>query len=235
VRERLLLVEDEDLIGTMVRMNLESEGYDVVWVKGGDEALRAADRGRFDLILLDIGLAGTAGSSVNDGFEVLRSLRARGVGTPVLMLTARAEVNSKVEALKMGADDYLTKPFDIAELLARVRALVRRSQAERELPAGSVVRFGRYEMNLETREAVTNQGKIVLTEKETGLMRLLVSASGQPVSRADVLDHVWGMDVSPSDRTVDNVVVRLRRLFEPDPSRPRHIMTVRGVGYRFQG
>jgi len=229
VTEKLLLVEDEDLIGTMVRMNLEAEGYDVVWVKEGNEALEAAAKRRFDLILLDIGLAGT----VSDGFEVLRSLRARGLGTPVLMLTARGEIGAKVEALHIGADDYLTKPFDIAELAARVRALVRRSQAERELPSGSVVRFGRYEINLETREALTNQGNVVLTEKETGLMRLLVSASGQPVSRADVLDHVWGMDVSPTDRTVDNIVLRLRRLFEPDHSRPRHIVTVRGVGYRF--
>ena len=116
-----------------------------------------------------------------------------------------------------------------------MHAAVRRSQAERELPSGSIIRFGSYEINLETREAISNQGNIGLTEKETGLMRLLVSAAGQPVSRADILDDVWGMDASPSDRTVDNIVLRLRRLFEPDSSQPRHIMTVRGVGYRFLG
>lgn len=224
---RLLLVEDEELVGTMVRMNLESERYEVVWTRDGDEALKIARQGRFDLILLDIGLPGS------DGMEVLRELRRLGVGTPILMLTARSDVLTKVKALEYGADDYLAKPFNVTEMVARVQALIRRSQADREIPSENVVRFGSYEINLETREALTNEGKVVLSEKETAFIRLLVQARGQVLRRSDILEEVWGMEVSPTERTVDNFVLRLRRLFEPDTDKPRHIITVRGVGYRF--
>jgi two-component system alkaline phosphatase synthesis response regulator PhoP len=224
---KILLIEDEELVGTMVRMNLESAGYEVRWSKDGLEALTLAQDNLFDLILLDIALPG------KNGLEILADLRRRGLGTPVMMLTARSDVPTKVEALQLGADDYLPKPFDVAEMIARVNALVRRSQSEREIPTDRILRFDRYEINLATREAKTNEGDLVLSEKEAALMRLLIRGHGQTLSRSDILEEVWGMDVNPTERTVDNFILRLRKLFEPEPEQPKHIITVRGVGYRF--
>ena len=146
---------------------------------------------------------------------------------------ARSDVETKVQALEIGADDYLPKPFDVAEMIARVNALVRRSQAERQIPSDNLVSISGFEINLLTRQATSNEGQVMLSEKETALIRLLVRSQGQVLSRADILDEVWGMDVSPSERTVDNFIVRLRKLFEPDTEKPRHFITVRGEGYRF--
>jgi two-component system, OmpR family, alkaline phosphatase synthesis response regulator PhoP len=223
----VLLVEDEELVGTMVRMNLEGQSHDVVWVRDGQQAIDSVDGARFDLILLDISLPR------KDGIEVLGELRKRGVGTPIMMLTARADIQTKVQALEMGADDYLPKPFDVAELLARVNALVRRSQADRQLPADQKVSIGGRPINFETREAETSEGRGTLSEKEAAIVRLLVAARGKVLSRSDIIEEVWGMEVSPTERTVDNFILRLRTLFEPEPARPRHIVTVRGSGYRY--
>jgi DNA-binding response OmpR family regulator len=220
-------VEDEELVGTMVRMNLEGEGCDVTWCRDGESALASLEQ-RFDLIILDIALPGI------DGIETLTRLRGQGVGTPVLMLTARSDVSIKVKALDIGADDYLAKPFDVAELLARVKAMVRRSQAEREIPSHDVVRIGAHEVNLRTRHATTNEGPITLSEREAALVAMLVSSRGRALTRADILEEAWGMDVSPGERTVDNFILRLRKLFEPDPHNPRHFISVRGTGYRFE-
>lgn len=224
---RILLVEDDELVGTMVRMNLENVGHELRWCRDGLEAQGAALEDPYDLVLLDISLPG------QDGYAVLRAMRGAGVGTPVLMLTARSDVGSKVMALDQGADDYLAKPFDIAELVARVRALVRRSTAERQLPASRVISFDRYRLDLDSRVAETNEGRVVLAEKEADIMALLVRSDGAVLSRADIIEEVWGLDAFPVERTVDNYLVRLRKLFEPDPRRPRHILTVRGAGFRF--
>jgi len=222
-----LLVEDDELVGTMVSLNLRSEGHEVEWVTDGRDALKAVRLGAFDLILLDIGLPGL------DGLEVLKELRRRGVGTPVLMLTARSEVDDKVSTLEIGADDYLTKPFEVSEMTARVRALVRRSQGQREVPADHVIRIGAAEVNLSTREGETAGGTMVaLSEKEAAILEVLARAGGQPVSRAEILDQVWGLEEYPTERTVDNFLLRLRRLFEPEPEHPKYILTVRGAGYR---
>jgi two-component system alkaline phosphatase synthesis response regulator PhoP len=223
----ILLIEDEELVGTMVRMNLENSGFAVEWCKDGNQAVEKVGSAPFDVILLDIALPGL------DGMEILAEVRRRGIGTPVMMLTARGDVQSKVQALELGADDYLPKPFDVAELLARVKALVRRSQSDREIPSENIVEFGKYQINLETRQAVTNDGEIVLSEKENAIMGLLVRARGQVLSRSDILEEVWGMDATPSERTVDNFIVQLRKLFEPQIEKPRHFITVRGIGYRF--
>ncbi|RME30226.1 MAG: DNA-binding response regulator, partial [Deltaproteobacteria bacterium] len=137
-------------------------------------------------------------------------------------------------ALEQGADDYLPKPFDVAELLARVTAIIRRSQGERVIPAKNILTIGRFRVNLATREAETLQGPQVLSEKEAGLLEFLARCRGEVVSRADILDEVWGMDATPTERTVDNFIVKLRKMFEPDPENPRHFITVRGRGYRFQ-
>ncbi len=224
---KLLLVEDDRLVGTMVRINLEAEGHEVIWeTHGGSGATRAVED-CFDLVLLDIFLPG------KDGMEILAEMRSRGVGTPVLMLTARSDVDSKVDALEAGADDYLTKPFDVAELVARVKALVRRSQAERQIPSDKLVRVGGFKVDLDTREAETRDGPVVLSEKEAAILGVLVRAGGRPVSRADIIEEVWGMDAFPTERTVDNFIKSLRRRFEEHPDQPRHILTVRGAGYRF--
>ncbi len=224
---KILLVEDDELVGTMVSMNLEAEGHEVAWCRDGELGLSTALENPFDLVLLDISLPG------RDGFAVLDGLRSRGFGMPVLMLTARSDVGSKVRALDGGADDYLAKPFDVVEMVARVRALVRRSRAEREVPASRVIAFEGYRLDLDSREAVTNDGAVVLGEKEAAILSLLVRADGAVLSRADIIEEVWGLDAFPVERTVDNYLLRLRKLFEPEPHRPRHILTVRGAGFRF--
>ncbi|MFH1465712.1 MAG: response regulator transcription factor [Pseudomonadota bacterium] len=224
---RILLVEDDELVGTMVSMNLEADGHAVRWSRDGTAGLTLATGEPFDLVILDISLPG------QDGFSVLSGMRRRGIGTPVLMLTARSDVGSKVRALDAGADDYLAKPFDVAELVARVRAMVRRSRAEREVPADQVITFDRYRIDLNSREAITNEGPMVIGEKEAAILALLVRADGRVLSRADILEEVWGLDAYPVERTVDNYLVRLRRYFEPDPAQPCHILTVRGAGFRF--
>ncbi len=226
---RILLAEDEELIGRMVELNLKHEGYGIQWVKSGPEAETAAKASAWDLLILDVMLPGAT------GYQVARALRDADITIPILMLTARGDTQSKVRGLDSGADDYLVKPFDMAELLARVRALIRRSQGSRHVPSTHVVRFGRYEVNLETLEATTNVGKVTLSEKEAKLMALFARHRGETLSRADILEDVWGMDASPTERTIDNVIVRLRRYFEPDPENPIHIVSARGQGYRFNG
>ena len=226
---RILLAEDEELIGRMVELNLRHEGYDVTWVTSGTDAVTAGETQPWDLLILDVMLPGQT------GFQVAAALRSRELTMPILMLTARTDLTSKVRGLDAGADDYLTKPFDMAELLARVRALIRRSQGSRHVPSSQVIQFGRYEVNLETLEATTNVGKVQLTDKEASLMAFFARHRGETLSRSDILDEVWGMDANPTERTIDNVVVRLRRYFEPDPNTPNYIVSVRGTGYRFDG
>jgi DNA-binding response OmpR family regulator len=167
------------------------------------------------------------------GDEVLREVRSRSINTPVLMLTARREIGLKVKTLDSGADDYLPKPFDMAELLARARALIRRSQGDRSLPSGRRVKVGRFEVDLDSRSTDSNQGTVTLSEREAALLELFHRQRGRTLSRNDILEEVWGMEADPTPRTVDNFIVRLRRLFEPNPESPRHFVTVRAEGYRF--
>lgn len=224
---RLLLIEDDELVGTMIRMNLEAEGHEIQWCRDGEEGLRTGLDQHFDLILLDISLPGM------DGLQILGNLRKRDVGTPVLMTTARSDVDSKVRALDAGADDYLPKPFELAELVARVRALVRRSTAEREIPSSQLVIFDGFEVDLDTRVATTPTGEVLLSEKEAAILGMLVRGGGRTVTRTQILEEVWGMDTFPVERTVDNYLLRLRKIFEEAPANPRRILTVRGEGFRF--
>ena len=227
--QRVLLIEDDELIGTMVEMNLSSAGYEVTWAQDGETGLEHARQQRFDAFVFDLMLPGL------DGLEVAGRLRAEGVTTPVLMLTARGETETKVRALDIGADDYLVKPFDMEELLARVRALVRRGQAAGELPAEQRVDVAGGELDL---DALVWRGpdgsERRLTEKEAGVLALLARNPGRTLSRAEILEEAWGLDADPPERTVDNFVLRLRRLVEEDPDRPRHLTTVRGKGYRWE-
>lgn len=227
MKYRILLAEDEELIGEMVRLNLEQEGYQLSWVQSGDKAVDLLEREHFDLILLDVMMPGMT------GFEVAKELRKRDITTPILMLTARSETSDRIHGLDQGADDYLTKPFDMGELLARARALIRRSQSSIELPSSRLTQVGAFRVNFETREAETRQGKITLSDREAGLLEMFVRNPLNSLSRADILEEVWGMDATPTERTVDNFIVRLRKFFEEDPERPRHFITVRAHGYRF--
>ncbi len=225
---RILLVEDDTLIGEMVQLNLRHEGYAVTWLTRGDAVADNLSGDPFDLVVLDVMLPGM------DGFAVAASLRSQDIGTPILMLTARADVFDKVTGLDAGADDYLTKPFDMKELLARVRALIRRSQGSRELPSNRHARIGTFTVNFETRESLNSEGSTRLSEKEALLLELFVRNPGRILTRADILEEVWGMEASPTERTVDNFIVRLRKLFERNPDNPQHIITVRGRGYLYK-
>lgn len=225
--DRVLVVEDEPLVLDMIRMNLEHAGYQTAGATSAEEALAALSGQSADLLVLDWMLPGM------EGVELARSLRNRGWRLPILMLTARADTASKVEGLDAGADDYLPKPFAMPELVARVRALLRRHTAARAAPDTRELRLGPWYVNFDTREALTNEGRITLTEKEAGLLQWFAAREGELLDRTDILENVWGMDAFPTARTVDNYVLRLRKLFEPDPDAPRYLLTVRGRGYRF--
>jgi two-component system alkaline phosphatase synthesis response regulator PhoP len=229
VRTRVLLVEDDELIGTMVEMNLAQSGHAVTWAHDGESALAAARATRFDAVVLDLMLPGI------DGLEVAASLRGDEISTPVLMLTARGEIETKVKALDLGIDDYLVKPFDMNELLARVRAMIRRGRAAGELPAEELLPAAGGRLDLDGLLFVDAGGsEHHLSEKEAAVLALFARNPGRTLTRAEVLEEAWGLDSDPTERTVDNFVLRLRRLVEADPDHPRHLTTVRGKGYRWE-
>jgi DNA-binding response OmpR family regulator len=225
---RVAIVEDDELIRTMLSLNLRGQGYELGVFASGEEFLNVLDEGGFDLVLLDIMLPGLQGN------QILERIRRNGPNPPVLMLTARRDLETRVDTLDGGADDYLAKPFDMPELLARVRALIRRSQGERHLPADRSVRVGDYSADLESRVAETTEGRIELSDREAALLGLFARNEGRTLSRNDILEEVWGLESDPTPRTVDNFLVRLRKLFEIDPANPEHFITVRAAGYRFQ-
>lgn len=226
---RVLLVEDDELIGTMVEMNLAQAGHLVTWAHDGEAGLEAARETRFDAIVLDLMLPGI------DGLEVAANLRHDEISTPVLMLTARGEVETKVRALDLGIDDYLVKPFAMDELLARVRAMIRRGRAAGELPATERLAVAEGELDLDGLLFVDAAGRQQrLSEKEAAVLALFARNPGRTLTRAEVLEEAWGLQSDPTERTVDNFVLRLRRIVEADPDQPRHLTTVRGKGYRWE-
>ena len=228
MRKRILLVEDEPGLRLTLSDRLASEGYVVAAAGSGSAALARLSTEPCDLVVLDVMLPDTS------GFEVCRELRQRGLETPVLMLTARGEVADRVEGLRLGADDYLVKPFAMAELLARVEARLRRDAAPPPDPSAAY-RFGDVEVDL-GRSAVQRAGApVALSAKEFQLLRHLIRQKGATLSREELLADVWGYDEAPTTRTVDVHVAWLRRKLEPSPRRPRHILTVHGRGYRFVG
>jgi two-component system alkaline phosphatase synthesis response regulator PhoP len=220
--ERVLVIEDEPLVRDLVALNLQHAGYVVATAGTYADGLAKLLAGAFDLGIVDVMLPG------GDGMDLVRKAREAGVRQPLLMLTARGETTAKVRGLDVGADDYVTKPFDVPELLARVRALLRRgggapAPAERYEFGGCWIRF-------DSGLAQTNEGEVTLSDKELRLMEQLVRHENRVLSRADLLEEVWGMDAFPTDRTIDNFILRLRKLFEPDPENPVHLLTVRGRG-----
>lgn len=229
---RVLLVEDERLVADMVVLNLRHAGFEVDHFATGEQALGVSD-GEYAAAVLDVMLPGI------DGVHVARQWRNRGVKIPILMLTARGDVPSRVAGLEAGADDYLPKPFAMPELVARVRALVRRSPAAAPpvatAAAGNQLCVARWVITPNTREGKRDDGMTAtFTETEVALLTLLLAHPGQVLARADILEMAWGMDKSPTERTVDNYVMRLRKILEEDPENPRHFLTLRGVGYRFE-
>ncbi|MCW1886122.1 response regulator transcription factor [Luteolibacter flavescens] len=221
---RLLVVEDEAPMRTALVETLKAEGYRVHSAAEGVAGLELACTEPFDLVLLDVMMPGL------DGFAVCRELRKRGRTMPVLMLTAKGQVDDRVEGLDSGADDYLVKPFSLKELLARVRALLRRR--ERDEALGGELVIGSATVDFTKRLLVRGETRHDLSEKETGMLRLLATHAGEVVSRERFLDVVWGYHAYPSTRTVDNFIAALRAKLEADPASPRHLVTVRGAGYR---
>ncbi len=221
---RILVVEDNEALATGLRNNLEFEGYEALVAADAASGLAAARAHTPDLIILDLMLPDA------DGFRVLRALRASGDATPVLVLTALGDEADKVRGLRVGADDYVTKPFGLLELLARVEALLRR--ATRPSSSAATVRFGDVSVCLSTHD-VTRSGKgVPLRPKEYELLVALLRRDGAVATRHELLREVWGYDPSVTSRTVDTHVLELRRKLEPDPANPRHLLTVRKTGYR---
>ncbi|HVF38927.1 MAG TPA: response regulator transcription factor [Gemmatimonadaceae bacterium] len=224
---RILVVEDERNLALGLRANLEVEGYEVTVAENGEAALEAASARSHNLIILDLMLPGI------DGYEVLSTLRARGVDTSVLILSARAEEIDKVRGFRAGADDYVTKPFGVMELLLRVQALLRRSSVAPG-PAKEVWNIGNVEIDATERLIRRNGAEIAVTPRAFELLVAMLSNAGKTLTRHDLLRSVWGYDGSVTTRTVDAHVAELRRKLEENPAEPRYILTVHKVGYRLK-
>jgi DNA-binding response OmpR family regulator len=223
---RILIVEDEPGIAFALENDLQTEGYEVVVVADGVEAVRRARCEAFDLILLEVMLPN------KDGFEVCRELRRGGLSTPIIMLTAKTQEAEKILGLDLGADDYVTKPFSPRELRARMRAVFRRRVAE---AGGEVHRFGRCELDLARFELRRDGQRVDATHTELKLLTAFVRGRGRVHTRERLLEEVWGSGVYVTDRVVDNHIVALRKKIEDDPAAPRYLISIRGVGYRFDG
>ena len=226
--QNLLLVEDDDAIADALRLHLEQAGYHLHREADGGLAMAAIDRQRWDLVLLDLMLPGA------DGWEVCRHLRARHPDVPVIMLSARSAEAHRVLGLELGADDYLAKPFSMLELVARVRALLRRVQQLRAAPAAApVLRFGPWQLDTTRRELLQGDTPVPLTLREFDLLHFLARHPGQAFGRGELLQRVWGAGFDGYEHTVNSHINRLRNKIEHDPRLPLHIVTVWGVGYRF--
>ncbi len=231
--QKILIIEDEGAVREGLVENLKFEGYTVLFSDNGVSGLATFEAEKPDLVILDVMMPGL------DGLEVCRRIRATASHTPIIMLTAKCSEVDKVVGLELGADDYLTKPFGMRELFARVKAVLRRSanvpEAKpvpgREVPEELV--FGDINIDFRTYRALRSGKEIVLSAKEFELLRFLASQPDVPVTRDQLLDRVWGYNSYPSTRTVDNFIARLRHKVEHSPERPRHIITVHGVGYKF--
>jgi DNA-binding response OmpR family regulator len=224
--ERILIVEDELPMRTALEDVLAAEGYRVLSAADGERGLRRAIEEKPDLVLLDIMMPRL------DGYGVCAELRRLSNPVPILMLTAKGQVEDRVMGLDAGADDYLVKPFSTEELLARVRALLRRTRRQTRAPAK--LRLGEVEIELARQTAVRGRRTVHLTAKEFAMLRLMAEAEGEPVSRERFLDAVWGYTAFPTTRTVDNHIASLRAKLETDPEQPRWIKTVHGVGYKLE-
>jgi len=223
----LLLVEDEPHIAQGLVFNLEEEGYRVTHVESGEQALEKLAKDSYNLLVLDLSLPGI------DGLEVCNQLREQENQIPILMLTARGSEQDRITGLSKGADDYLAKPFNLREFLLRVAGLLRRANWQPAQPKNRQYQFGSNRIDLETHQAITPARIIQLTELEMKILLLFFDQEGKVLSREKLLKQVWGMAPETETRTLDNFIVRLRKYFEIDPTKPLYFRTVRGRGYRF--
>ncbi|HNQ12796.1 MAG TPA: response regulator transcription factor [Bacteroidia bacterium] len=226
---RILLVEDEKSIADAIALNLEMEGHKVVKVDNGKQALKTFNSERFNLIILDIMLPEM------DGFSVCDAIRLENTEVPILFLTAKNTSEDRIKGLKLGADDYLCKPFELEELILRVNNLIKRSSTTGQNGKNiNLFAFNGFEIDFAERK-IAQKGKddIALTKKENQLLKLLIEHKNEVVSRDYILETVWGYDIYPSTRTIDNFLVSFRKYFEKDPSNPQHFVSVRSVGYKF--
>lgn len=228
-RYRILLVEDEESLASMVKLNLEMEGYHVVLATDGHTALDKFRNQAFDLAILDVMLPEM------DGFAVCQTVRIEGNKTPILFLSAKGTGKDKIEGLKLGGDDYLAKPFDLEELLLRVsKLIIRHDSGVKSLSDIETYQFGPNTVNFLNYTIVDKEGKQhEISKKEIMLLKLLTQKDGEVVSREEILEKVWGYDVFPSTRTIDNYILMFRKYFEPDSRQPIYFHSVRGVGYKF--
>jgi two-component system alkaline phosphatase synthesis response regulator PhoP len=226
---RILLVEDEEHLNEAIKLNLELEGYVVSAVNDGRKAIDAFRQERFDLMVLDVMLPEM------DGFRVCEIIRLENSEMPILFLTAKNSSEDKINGLKKGADDYLVKPFNLEELLLRIRNLLRRTDRRRSSEKEyTFYEFGNNRVNFTTYEAHCTNGTIIqLTKKEILLLKLLIERKNEVVSRELILETVWGYDVYPSTRTIDNFILTFRKYFEENPKESRHFHSIRGIGYKF--
>jgi two-component system, OmpR family, alkaline phosphatase synthesis response regulator PhoP len=226
---RILLIEDDRNMAMGLEFNLKTEGFDVTYCPDGETGLAAMAEKEFDLLVLDWMLPGA------DGLEILRRLRLTNMSVPVLLLTARDSREDIVEGLNCGADDYLTKPFDLKILMARIRSLLRsRAWLTQKEPANEA-RFGNVYINFENFEAQLGESKVRLSYKEAMIMKLFWEKRNQVVTREELLQKVWGIEGYIQSRTVDNHIVQLRKIFEADPKNPKRILSIHGSGYKFIG
>jgi DNA-binding response OmpR family regulator len=226
--QKIAVIEDDDFMRKMLGMSLEKEGYSMTLFKDAESLFTGPVDGEYDLIILDINLPGISGG------EALKILREKEILIPVIILTGIKDLEYKIETLITGADDYIEKPINHAELLARVQAVLRRSQGIRMIPTGAFLKVNYHLINIETREATSNIGDISLSEKELKLLKFFVQNPRKTLSRAEILENVWGMDTFPTNRTVDNFILKFRKLFEENPEEPMNFITVHSIGYRFE-
>lgn len=225
--KRILLVEDEPGLQLTLTDRLENEGYAVDTASDGDEGFRKGSSGTYDLLVLDVMLPR------KNGFDVCRDLRQQGIQAPIIMLTARGQLTDKVVGLKLGADDYLTKPFEMLELLARIEALLRRSPLQKTDASRESYYFSDIHIDFRRAEVTKANQSLDLSAREFQLLRYFVENRGATLSRDEILNQVWGYDALPSTRTVDVHVAWLRQKLEVNPRRPQYILTVHGMGYKF--
>lgn len=225
----ILLVEDEENLQKALKLNLELEGYDVTCLGDGASALKKVKEEYFDLILLDVMLPEL------DGFDVSENIRLQNIETPILMLSARSGSADRVTGLKKGADDYLTKPFNLEELLLRVEKLIDKNKKLSDRSnVNDIIHFGGNTINFKSQKAVNHLGEEVqLSKKEIMLLKLMVEYKNEVVSREKILQAVWGYQVFPTTRTIDNFILNFRKYFEKDPKQPKHFHSIRSIGYRF--
>jgi two-component system, OmpR family, alkaline phosphatase synthesis response regulator PhoP len=226
--KRILLVEDEENIRETLKLSLELEGYAVAACENGKIALQCFRSERFDLALLDVMMPEI------DGYNLCKIIRLEDPHLPIIFLTAKSSSQDKVQGLKLGADDYISKPFNLEELLLRMGNLIKRAESNTPLPDLKSYVFGDNKVNFLTYEVETREGqKITLSKREALLLKLLIERKNEVVSRQEILETIWGYDVFPSTRTIDNYILQFRKYFEEDTKNSQHFHSIRGVGYKF--